>query len=125
MSFAVVTNIVTALFCLAVLVQSVRMTRALNAMKDGGLNAVVDALDKSTTQARGVLGELKATLSECGGGERVMREGKEIAEELGVMIGIANAAAERLLEASASANRKAAEASDGDDAGLQRAAVAA
>ena len=109
MSFAVVTNIVTAIFCLAVLVQSVRMMRALNAMKDGGLSEVVAALDQSTAQARGVLADLKATLGQCAGSERMLVEGKEISDELGVMIGIANATAERLVDASGDANRRMAD----------------
>lgn len=112
MSFAVVTNIVTMIFCLAVLVQSVRMMRSLKSVKEGALTEVVGALDRSTAQARAVLSDMKATLGECAGGQRVVLEGKEMAEELSVMIGIANATAERLVEAASSANRRPAEAWD-------------
>lgn len=109
MNLSSLANIVTACFCLAVLVQSVRMMRALKAMKEGGLSEVVEALDRSTAQARGVLSELKATLGECARSERGLRDGRELADELGVMIGIANASAERLMEAADVANRKPAE----------------
>jgi mevalonate kinase len=104
MTFATVANIATMLFCLAVLVQSVRMMRSLKAVKEGALTEVVEALDKSTAQARVVLSELKMALGHCAGHARVLGEAKEMAEELGVMIGIANASAERLVEAASAAN---------------------
>lgn len=116
MNFATFANIVTMLFCIAVLVQSVRMMRSLKAVKEGALTDVVTALDKSTGQARAVLSELKMTLAECANQGRVLDEAKEMAEELGVMIGIANASAERLVEASSQANRAAAEAAEAAEA---------
>lgn len=134
MSFAVITNIATMAFCLAVLVQSVRMMRALKTVKEGALVEVVGALDRSTTQARAVLGELRDTLGQCSGSARVLIEGKDLAEELGVMIGIANAAAERIMDASRAARRPAdawdavsdyVDVGDDDRAEPVRAAVAA
>ncbi|HEX8413717.1 MAG TPA: DUF6468 domain-containing protein [Sphingomicrobium sp.] len=116
MNFATLTNIATMAFCLAVLIQSVRMMRSLKAVKDGALTDVVGALDKSTAQARLVLGELKATLGECAANGRLLSESREMAEELGVMIGIANASAERIIEAAANANGATAETSDGESA---------
>ena len=110
MSFAIATNIATMILCLAVLVQSVRMMRSLKSVKEGALVEVVGALDRSTAQARAVLSDLKVTLAECGGSDRLLVEGKDMAEELGVMIGIANASAERLVEAAGRANRKPADA---------------
>lgn len=107
MNFATMTNIVTILFCTAVLVQSVRMMRSLKSVKEGALTDVVEALDRSTAQAREVLGELKLTLGECAASGRVVADGRDMAEELGVMIGIANATAERLVEAASAANRPA------------------
>lgn len=104
MTFATLANIATMLFCAAVLVQSVRMMRSLKALKEGALTDVVNALDKSTVHARAVLSELKTALGQCGGHARVVGEAKKMAEELGVMIGIANASADRLVEAAASAN---------------------
>ena len=112
MTFATTINIVTMMFCLAVLVQSVRMMRSLQAVKDGGLGEVIEALDRSTAQAREVLSELKVALAQCVGSGRVVAEGKDLAEELGVMIGIANASAERLVEASSRANQRPVDAWD-------------
>lgn len=65
MNFATFANIVTTLFCIAVLVQSVRMMRSLKAVKEGALTDVVAALDKATGQARSVLSDLKLTLAAC------------------------------------------------------------
>lgn len=116
MNFAVLTNIATMALCLAVLVQSVRMMRSLKAVKDGALTDVVSALDQSTGHARSVLSELKSTLMQCAANARVLDEGKNMAEELGVMIEIANNTAERLVEASGKANRASSNAATADDA---------
>lgn len=104
MSFQILTSVATMIFCSAVLVQSVRMMRSLRAVKEGALTEVVSALDKSTAQARVVLSELRETLHDCAASGRALANGKEIAEELSVMIGIANASAERLVEAAGVAN---------------------
>lgn len=104
MSFQILTSVATMIFCSAVLVQSVRMMRSLRAVKDGALTEVVGALDASTAQARVVLSELRQTLHDCAGNARTLANGKEIAEELSVMIGIANATAERLVDVAGAAN---------------------
>lgn len=109
MTFATFSNVATAMFCLAVLVQSVRMMRSLKAVKEGALTDVVSALDKSTAEARAVLSELKSALVHCAGSARVLDNSRAIADELGLMIEIANASAERLVEASGKANRAAAD----------------
>ena len=99
MSFAVFTNLIVILLCAAVLVQSVRMMRSFRAVKDGGLQSVVEALDKSTAQARAVLSDLKDTLrTDAAANARVVAEGEAMREELAVMVGIANAVAERIME---------------------------
>lgn len=100
MSFSTFTNIVTMMFCAAVLVQSVRMMRAFNTVKEGPLPQVVEALDKSTAQARAVLSELKEALRKDGAANaKIVADGDAMREELSIMIGIANAAAERIVEA--------------------------
>lgn len=104
MSFEILTSVATMIFCSAVLVQSVRMMRSLRAVKDGALTEVVGALDASTAQARVVLSELRETLHDCAASARTFANGREIAEELSVMIGIANATAERLVDAASSAS---------------------
>ena len=107
MTFATLTNIVLILLCGAVLVQSIRMMRSFEALKKGGLKDVVEALDKSTSQARVVLGDLKDTLrTEGAANARSVAKGEEMREELTVMVGIANAVAERIIETVESAPKK-------------------
>ncbi|WP_206186035.1 DUF6468 domain-containing protein [Sphingosinicella sp. BN140058] len=99
MTFATLTNIVLILLCGAVLVQSVRMMRSFETMKKGGLKEVVEALDKATGQARHVLGDLKETLrTEGAANARTVAKGEEMREELVMMVGIANAVAERIVQ---------------------------
>lgn len=103
MGFATFVNIITVIFCLAVLVQSVRMIRSLEAVKGAGaaLPQMIQGLDAATGQASKVLVELKETLRTDGSANaRVLVQAEEIRDELSVMVGIANAAADRLLEAS-------------------------
>lgn len=103
MTLAILSNIATAIFCAAVLVQSVRMMRSLKAMNDGTLAQVVSALDKSTAQARVVLSDMKQTLAgDCAANARVVEEARTLREELAIIIGIADAAAERIAGAAAS-----------------------
>mgnify|MGYP004280127699 CR=1 FL=1 len=52
MNFTLIANIATILLCGAVTIQSIRMMRSLNAVKEGNLAQVVSALDQSTMQAR-------------------------------------------------------------------------
>ena len=99
MTFATLTNIILILLCGAVLVQSVRMMRSFETVKNGGLKDTVEALDKATSQARLVLGDLKDTLrSEGAATARSVAKGEEMREELTVMVGIANAVAERIVQ---------------------------
>ncbi|MXP10423.1 DUF6468 domain-containing protein [Pseudoblastomonas halimionae] len=106
MSFTAFTNVITILFCLAVLIQSVRMLRSLKQMREAQFDRTVGALDTATAKASAVLSELKGTLTTDGAANlRALSEAREVREELNLMVGIANAMAERLVEA----------ASDGSD----------
>lgn len=111
MSFATLSNIITMLFCIAVLVQSVRMMRCLRAVKGDEFAAMVAALDASTARARVVLADLREILrTDCAANARVIATGTAMREELTVMAGIGDAVAERIVEAvakSASAQSKA------------------
>lgn len=99
MTFVTFTNILVMMLCIAVLVQSVRILRSFRNFSDGDLKSTVPALDMATTQARAVLSELKDTLrTDCAATARTLSEAELLREELGVMIGIANAAAERIVE---------------------------
>tara|TARA_B100000678_G_C18229010_1_gene509995 strand:+ start:12707 stop:13270 length:564 start_codon:yes stop_codon:yes gene_type:complete len=106
MSFTAFTNIITILFCLAVLIQSVRMMRSLNQVRYSELDSTVGALDAATTKAREVLSEMKEILtSEAPANAQVLGEARKVREELDIMVGIANAMAERLIEAASAGSR--------------------
>ena len=103
MGFATFVNIITAIFCFAVLVQSLRMMRSLDAVKDAGaaLPQMIKGLDAATGQASKVLADLKETLRTDGSANAyVLSQAIEIRDELSVMVGIANATADRLVEES-------------------------
>lgn len=109
MSFATTVNLVTIILCLAVLVQCARMMKSLAALKTADLPAMVKALDAATGQARQVLSDLRDVLKgEAGPSVRALADARAIRDELEVMVGIANASADRLLEASAAARGPAA-----------------
>lgn len=100
MTFAMLSNILTMMFCAAVLVQSVRMIRCLRAVKGVAFGTMVAALDASTAEARAVLDDLRETLRvDCAANARVIATGTAMREELTVMAGIADAVAERIVEA--------------------------
>ncbi|WP_298675546.1 DUF6468 domain-containing protein [uncultured Sphingomonas sp.] len=105
MTIALVANLLTSILCAAVLVQSVRMARSLNQVKDGDLPLMVAALDKATGEARGVLSEMKRTLgADCAQHARQVERARELRDELELITGIGNAAAERILGAVKLAN---------------------
>ena len=100
MSFSIFTNIMTMLFCTAVLIQSVRLMRCLRTVKSDDFGAMIIALDASTIQARTVLADLRETLRvDCAANARVIATGTEMREELTIMAGIADAVAERIVDA--------------------------
>lgn len=118
MSFASFVNIITIIFCLAVLVQSVRMMRSLEAVKGAGaaLPQMLQGLDAATTQASKVLGALNETLhTDAAVSARMLSQAEDIRDELGIMVGIANATADRLLEASSQRNAENDRNDDSDD----------
>lgn len=114
MSIALLANVLTIILCMAVLVQSVRMMRSLRTVKDGALTQVVSALEKATTEARAVLSDMKQTLgTDCAQHARLVQRARELRDELAVMTGIADAAAERIVSAVGMANaQRGAEAED-------------
>jgi hypothetical protein len=104
MTFAIFTNLIVAGLCVAVVLQSVRMMRNIQAIKSGDLADTVKALDRATAQARQVLGELKDVLTTDGAANaRTITSGETLRDELSVMVGIGNAVAERIMEAAAAA----------------------
>jgi hypothetical protein len=108
MTFAVSANIATMILCIAVLIQTVRLMRALDTVKSGALTDVVTALDRSTGEARRVLGKLTELLrGDVAVTSRTLGEGRAMIEELTVMTGIANAIAERIVDAAGASNHGA------------------
>jgi hypothetical protein len=117
MSFALLANVLTMIFCMAVLVQSVRMMRSLRTVKDGALTEVVTALEKATAGARSVLSEMKMTLStDCAQHARLVDQARGLRDELSDMIGIADASCERVVNAVGLANALRAADAEGEDA---------
>ena len=106
LSFATIANLATIILCAAVLIQSVRMMRSLKVVQPSALAEMVAALDNSTREAQAVLADLRRTLAECSGTARVLTEGKAISDELTVMIGIADASADRMTEAANAARNQ-------------------
>jgi len=105
MSFALLANVLTMIFCMAVLVQSVRMMRSLRTVKDGALTETVTALEKATAGARAVLSEMKTTLgTDCAQHARLVDQARGLRDELSDMIGIADSACERVVNAVSLAN---------------------
>ena len=99
MTIALLSNILTIILCGAVLVQCARMTRSIAQFRQVDLPAMIGALDGATGRADTVLGQLRDLLQrEAEPKMRQLSEGHAVAEELGVMIGIANATADRLLD---------------------------
>lgn len=105
MSIALFANVLTIILCMAVLVQSVRMMKSLRTVKDGALTQVVEALQVATVQARAVLSDMKHTLgTDCARNAQLVERARELRDELSLMTGLADAAAERIVSAVAMAN---------------------
>jgi hypothetical protein len=105
MSLALLANALTMIFCMAVLVQSVRMMKSLRTVKDGALTETVTALQNATTQARAVLSDMKQTLGTEGAqNARVVEQARALRDELSDMIGIADSACERIVNSVALVN---------------------
>lgn len=97
MNVTIMSQLLLAILCGGVIVQTVRLMQRLRMVADGRLGEAVTALDTATREARNVLSGLRQALG--GDGAAVAREvmaARELSEELRVMIGIADAMAERL-----------------------------
>lgn len=103
MTFATTINIVTIILCGSVLVQIARMMRSLAAFRSADLPSTVAALTRATSDAGRVLSDLKQALAETDPRLRILGDARAVTDELSVMVGIANATADRLLEAGRSA----------------------
>ncbi|MBB4840152.1 MULTISPECIES: DUF6468 domain-containing protein [Sphingomonas] len=130
MSIALLANVLTIILCMAVLVQSVRMMKSLRTVKDGALTQVVEALQVATVQARAVLSDMKHTLgTDCARHAQLVERARELRDELSLMTGLADSAAERIVSAVGMANaqrhaREDAETVETDSEGETAAPVA-
>ena len=96
-SLAVGTSILTILFCAAVLVQSVRLDRALRAVQTAEHGRMVETLDEATRRAETAVRALRDLLAAEGSElQRQVGRSRELSDELSVMVGLADAAAERV-----------------------------
>lgn len=97
-SLPLIANLVMAILSSAMLVQSVRLLRSFRQIRTSGLADVVSALDRSTSEARTVLTELRITLStEMGANQKTVTEAMALRDELAMMTEMGNATAERIL----------------------------
>jgi ABC-type transporter Mla subunit MlaD len=97
MSMSVISNIVTAMLCIAVLVQSIRLMRGIQAVRKTDISAMVGAMEKATAEARHVLTDIKETITgPVANTAELIRKGDDMREELSTLISIADAMAERL-----------------------------
>jgi len=111
MSLATAINLLTIVLCSAVLIQCVRMTRALNRFREADFPGTVAALEGATRHAEAVLASIKRVLAqEAEPKLAALSDARMAAEELGVMVGIANGTADRLLDASRTARKGTAKA---------------
>lgn len=113
MSFATITSLVTAILCIAVLVQCARVMRSLAAFRTADLPGTARVLDTATSGAHQVLNDLRNELDRGGKPTlKALADARSIADELGVMIGIGNATADRLLDSARNSRRGGGEMTD-------------
>ncbi len=102
-----ITNVITSLFCAAVLVQTVRLSHAVHKLRHAGLIEVVASLEAATDTSQQALGELTKVLSAEGppldaavrGARDLRAQLVTLRDELSLMIDIGNGVAERILAA--------------------------
>ncbi len=99
MTLSLTANLVTGLLCVAVLVQSLRMMRGLARMERLGLSETVSAMDRATSAARQLLGDLKISLADEGQRLAATRdEASKLRDELATLVSLADARASRIAE---------------------------
>ncbi len=100
MSFPTAINLATIILCGAVLVQSLRLMRLIARVQGDEVTEQVAAMDRATAEARGVLASLQGVLShDVAEAARTLPQARAMREELTVLLGLADVAAERLVSA--------------------------
>ncbi len=121
---SLVTNVITSLFCAAVLVQTVRLSQAVHKLRHAGLIEVVASLEAATETSQQALGALTKVLSAEGppldaavrGARDLRAQLTTLRDELSLMIEIGNGVAERILAAANGARGAARDTSAADAA---------
>lgn len=101
------TNIVTSLLCAGVLVQTVRLSRAVRTLRQSGLVDVVQTLEAATAASQQAWSALGTVLATDGPTlDAAVRDGRAVRDqlhalrdELSLMIDIGNGVADRILAA--------------------------
>lgn len=105
MTFVTFSNAMVMLLCVAVIVQTLRVSKSIRDLRATSLNDSVTQLERATGQARAVLGELRTLLAnEAVAQSRGAANSEALRDELAVMVGIGNSVADRIMEAVAAQN---------------------
>ena len=121
MTFVTFSNAMVMLLCVAVIVQTLRVSKSIRDLRAISLNDSVAQLERATGQARAVLGELRTLLvNEAVAQSRGAANSEALRDELAVMVGIGNSVADRIMEAVAAQNEAKAEEVAAKEASVRR-----
>lgn len=121
MTFVTFSNAMVMLLCVAVIVQTLRVSKSIRDLRAISLNDSVAQLERATGQARAVLGELRTLLAnEAVAQSRGAANSEALRDELAVMVGIGNSVADRIMEAVAAQNEAKAEEAAAKEASVRR-----
>ena len=121
MTFVTFSNAMVMLLCVAVIVQTLRVSKSIRDLRAISLNDSVAQLERATGQARAVLGELRTLLvNEAVAQSRGAANSEALRDELAVMVGIGNSVADRIMEAVAAQNEAKAEEAAAKEASVRR-----
>jgi hypothetical protein len=121
MTFVTFSNAMVMLLCVAVIVQTLRVSKSIRDLRATSLNDSVAQLERAAGQARAVLGELRTLLAtEAVAQSRGAANSEALRDELAVMVGIGNSVADRIMEAVAAQNEAKAEETVAKEASVRR-----
>ncbi|RSY81529.1 hypothetical protein DAH66_14900 [Sphingomonas koreensis] len=121
MTFVTFSNALVMLLCVAVIVQTLRVSRSIHDLRATSLGDSVTQLERATGQARAVLGELRTLLAnEAVAQSRGAANSEALRDELAVMVGIGNSVADRIMEAVAAQNEAQALEAAAKEASVRR-----
>ena len=98
LSLAQTINLMTILFCIAVLVQSLRLRRSLAAIRAADMPAMIASLERATDEARHVLDALRRVMAgDMSDVVTVIDQVMVMRDELATLVELADARADRLM----------------------------